>query len=83
MHAEVIRRHLDAQPFLPLRIHVSDGSTYEVHDRGHVFVWTRQLIIGTEIGRNELPLRSVYIDPVHVTRIEPIVNGEPPHRNGA
>jgi hypothetical protein len=83
MHAEEIRRHLDTKPFLPLRFHVSDGSAYEVRDRSLAYVSRRELIIGIEVGPNEIPRRSVYLDPIHVTRIEPIVNGEGSSQNGA
>lgn len=83
MHPEEIRRLLDAQPFMPLRICVSDGGKYELHDRVNAFVWQRQLILGVGAERNELPRRSVYLDPIHVTRIEPIINGDTPPHNGA
>ena len=82
MHPEEIRRLLDSQPFIPLRIHVSDGSAYDVHDRVNAFVSRRQFIIGVNVGRNELPRHSVYLDPIHVTRIEPIINGDVPHSRG-
>ncbi len=84
MHAEEIRRHLNTQPFLPLRFHVSDGSAYEVHDRSLAFISRRELIIGVDVGANELPRRAVYLDPIHVTRIEPIIidNGGTHTTNG-
>lgn len=83
MRAEEIQQHLRNDPFLPLRVFVSDGSAYDVERREHAFLWRRRLIIGLNPAPTGVPSRSVYINPVHVTRIEPIVNGDSSHRNGA
>lgn len=73
---EDIQQHLRNEPFLPLRIHVSDSSSYDIEFREHAFLWSRQFIIGLDPMKSGVPRRSVSVDPVHVTRIEPIVNGQ-------
>lgn len=80
MRAEDIQQHLRNDPFLPLRVHVSDGNSYDIENRDYAFVWARQFIIGLDPSQGGVPRRSVYIDPVHITRIEPIVSG--PASNG-
>jgi hypothetical protein len=78
MHPAEIRRHVRQQPFLPVRVFVSDGSTYDVHDPEYVYIDRREVAIGLEIGEGGVPQRTAYIDPVHITRIEPL-----PRSNGA
>jgi hypothetical protein len=82
MHPEEVRRHLRQQPFLPIRVFVSDGSTYDVHDPAYTYVSRREVVIGMDIGENQLPRRSAYLDPIHITRVEPLVNGEGTRPNG-
>ena len=40
-----------------------------------MFVGRTEVVIGLDPGTDVIPERSVYCDPIHVTRIEPI-NGE-------
>lgn len=75
MHPKEVRRHLDQQPFLPFRIYVSDGSTYDVREPSFAYVSQREIVVGLEAYDSGVPKRSAYLDPVHVTRIEPLVNG--------
>lgn len=72
MRAEEILVHLRKLPFVPIRIHLSDGSSYVVHRRELMLVTRREVVIGPSPGKGDIPERSVYCDPVHVTRIEQI-----------
>lgn len=72
MRPDDIRGHLRAQPFRALRIDLSDGSSYEVRHPEMMFVTRTEVVIGLGGGDDELPERSVYCDPVHITRIQPI-----------
>ena len=76
MHPLEVRRHLREPPFKPVRLFMSDGSTYDVPDREYTYVSRREVIVALEIGPDGLPRRSAYLDPVHITRIEPLVNGD-------
>jgi hypothetical protein len=71
MRAEEIRHHLRQEPFTPFRVFLSDGSTYDVEDSEFAYVTAREFIVGIDFGRNGMPRRSAYLDPIHVTRIEP------------
>lgn len=70
-----IRAKLDRQPFQPMRIHVSDGSAYEVHHSSHAWVTRVELIIGIDPDESGLVRRSIYVDPRHVSRIEILDTG--------
>lgn len=72
MRPEDIRAHLHTLPFQPIRIYISDGSSYEVRHPDFLLVARRQVIIAQGNGAGQLPDRLVYRDPVHITRIEPI-----------
>ncbi len=72
MRADEIRSHLRRKPFLPLNIHMSDGSSYPVRHPALAFVTRRDLVIALDPGDDRIPDRSVYRDPMHVTRIEPL-----------
>ena len=72
------REILDLQrrrPFSGLRIHVSDGETYEIRHPEQMVVSNTIVHLVMPPIVDGVPDRSVYVDPVHVTRIEP-VNGE-------
>ena len=73
MHAEEVRAHVRQHPFVPFRLYVSDGARYDVLHHDFVFVTARRIMVA--IGAptaDHLPQRSVEIDPLHITRIEPL-----------
>jgi len=67
-----IRDHLKVQPFRPFRVYVSGGASYEVRDPTFAYVTMSRLEIANEFAENDIPTRSVYCDPHHITGIEPI-----------
>jgi hypothetical protein len=70
MTAEQIREHLRKQPFQPFRIHMSDGSSYEVPHPEFAWVTRREVMIGVPATSSVIPEGAVYCDPLHITRIE-------------
>jgi hypothetical protein len=74
MRPDEIRAHLHKHPFVPIRVFLSDGSHYDVYHRDFMLVSRAEVVIGLNAGADELPERNAYLDPVHITRIEP-VNG--------
>ena len=73
---EIVARHRK-RPFKGLRIYVSDGQSYEITHPDLMFV-TRTIvhIALPPLDSHGIPTGgSVYVDPVHITRIEPL-NGE-------
>ncbi len=72
MRADEIRAHLRKHPFRPIRVYISDGSSYDVRHPELMFVTRRDVVIALDPGNDAVPERSVYCDPVHITRIEPL-----------
>ena len=77
MRALQIRNHVRKEPFEPIRIHISDGSHYDVRHPEMIFVTQFEIAIGVDPSEDDLPTRMIFCDPIHVTRIEPI-NGRKP-----
>ncbi len=67
---EFLRR----RPFRPFRLHVTDGSTYEVRHPELCMPGARSVVVGLQAPGIADPVyeRAVHIDLVHVTRLEPI-----------
>ncbi len=72
-----IKTQLRTQPFQGIRIYISDGESYEVRHPDMVFVTTSIVQIALPpLDRHGIPTGgSVYVDPVHVPRIQPL-NGK-------
>lgn len=75
MRAEEIYSLLRARPFMPFRIHVSDGTTYDVPDPLFVLVTRRRVEVGLDADESGLPAEAVFVDPLHITRVT-FVNGK-------
>lgn len=84
MYVDEIRERIRRQPFEPFRLHVSDGSRYDVlhHDFALVFMRSVTIAVGAPTA-DDYPAKSVDIDPLHITRIEslaPSPNGRKKRR---
>ena len=73
MEPRVIRDHHRRKPFRPFRIHVSDGSFYDIRQqRRTLLVSRRELVIFLDPDEDGIPQRTVRVVPESITRIEPI-----------
>lgn len=72
MRPDEIRAHLRRQPFRPIRIYVSDGASYDVRHPELALVTRAEVVIALDSGNDDIPERSAYCDPIHITRIEPL-----------
>ena len=73
MHARELLDLQRTRPFPGLRIHVSDGASYDVMHPEMMTVTSRSVFIALPPLEDGLPTGgSVYCDPVHITRVEPI-----------
>ena len=72
-----IHEQVKKRPFLPLRLHFSDGPFFDIRHPEQITV-TRMVLAITVLGRNRgtLPERVILCDPMHLVRLEPI-DGEP------
>ena len=70
----VAKELLDLQrerPFRPLRIFISDGESYEVRHPEMMLVTKTRVVIALPNGQ-DVPEKTVYCDPVHITRVVPM-----------
>lgn len=72
MRPEAIRVHLRRLPFRPIRVFLSDGSHYDVRHPDFMYVSRSEVVIALDPGNDDVPERSAYCDPIHITRIEPL-----------
>lgn len=59
MRAADVTRKLEDRPFTPFRIHMSDGSTYDVNDAGMLLVGMSSAILPVRYGKDEEGRRIV------------------------
>ncbi|MCB9868628.1 MAG: hypothetical protein H6836_06495 [Planctomycetes bacterium] len=72
MRLSQIRQFERRDPFRPFRICVSDGAEYEVRDPNLLFIAANWVILNCFEANTELPSRSIYLEPLHITRVETI-----------
>jgi len=74
MRPEDILQLLRRRPFEPFRIHLTDGSTFEIRHPELAIVERSQMIIGMPgpAGPDGPVERSVFCALIHITRVEPI-----------
>jgi hypothetical protein len=81
VHVEEIRARIRKHPFVPFRLYVSDGSRYDVLHHDFAIVTSRYVTVAVGApSPDDLPDRLVDIDPLHITRIEPLADGRRTHR---
>jgi hypothetical protein len=67
--------HVRKQPFQPVRVFNSDGSSYDIRHPEMMMVGRTEVVIGLLTDGDYVYDHFAYCDPVHITRIEPI-NGK-------
>ncbi len=73
MRPSEIEAQLKQRPFIPLRMYLSDGSSYDVrHPEMAIVTRTIVMLAIYDGARGSMPERGVFCDPMHVTRLEPI-----------
>lgn len=73
---------LEQLPLQPFRIHVSDGSHYDVRHPEFCMVGVRTTSIWVRPASPDDPDRYVRIDNLHITRLEPLPRPTAPTANG-
>ena len=73
------------RPFVPFRLTLTEGSTYDVHHPEFCMVGRRSAIIGlTPLGETQqLFESSVTLDLLHIVKLEALENSARPKSNGA
>ena len=69
-HAD-ISHYLERRPFTPLRLHMSDGKSFDIKSPEFVFVMNSGLEIGVPRRRNSREVSDViWCAFIHIARIE-------------
>jgi len=72
MRPDEIRFFIRKQPFEPFRVFVSDGSSFDVIHHDFMIVLQHKVIVALAKKPGDIPKESAFIDPLHITRIEPL-----------
>jgi hypothetical protein len=68
-----LRERMNAHPFKPFRVYLSDGRTYDITNHDMMFVNRNTIFIGVNLDDNDLAERMVQCPILHITGIEDIV----------
>ena len=80
MRPQQIQAHLRKQPFVPFRLLLSDGSSYDVRHPEMAAVSRAEVVVGLDSDNGDVADRFAYCDPVHVVKIEPLDGNKPRRR---
>ena len=72
MAPQEIQQWLKRMPFVPFRVFVADGQTYDVPDPRDTLITHVFFIIGLDPDERGLCQVSASVQPAQITRIEPI-----------
>jgi hypothetical protein len=61
---------MDARPFRPFRIHMSDGKSYEVSNHDSAFVTQSKIEIGLDPNEDGIARRSIHCAILHISGVE-------------
>jgi hypothetical protein len=70
MRPEEFKQLLTTRPFAPLRIHMTDGRTFDIRHPDQVLVARSTIDIGVEPDPNGIVDRAEFCSLLHVVRIE-------------
>ena len=75
MNPEEINKFLRATPFIPFRVHTSDGKHFDIDHPEMAFLTRMALSIARPIADStkDISLRADSISPLHIVRLEPLV----------
>jgi len=68
--AKQIKEMLDARPFKPFRIHISDGKTYEIPNHDAAWVTAGSVEVGKELNADGFAVLVTRCAILHITGIE-------------
>jgi hypothetical protein len=77
MSPDSLRKELRRQPFVPLRIYLTDGTSYEVRHPEMVLVSQREVYVGTESEPGSgVAAKTDLVSLLHIVRVEQLA--QPP-----
>jgi len=70
MHPDELLSAIRRRPFVPFRLHVSDGSFYDVRHPEMILITRRAAVLGIPDDPQQPAERTVHIAMVHISRLE-------------
>ena len=72
MRAEEVRDHLDADPFVPFRVCLSDGSSYQIRypDQSLVTTWSVEVGVPEQGQQSRIYERIAHCSLLHIVKLE-------------
>jgi hypothetical protein len=67
-----LKKRMEAQPFKPFRICITDGKTYDITNYDAMFVKRNCVEIGIDLDPHSLAEHFVECAIIHITRVEDI-----------
>jgi hypothetical protein len=68
--ASELKARMIAQPFVPFRICLSDGKTYDITNHDMMFMSRNSVYIGVALDAEDIAERLVQCAILHITRVE-------------
>jgi hypothetical protein len=79
MRAEELLQLVRHRPFVPLRVHMTDGKTYDIRHPDQIMVLRQRVDIGVPAKPgDEVAERVEFCSLLHVVRVEEIPANAPP-----
>lgn len=76
MTLQTFRELLRQRPFRPFRLVMSSGQTYDVRQPEMALLTRTDLLVGTDVSNDGVPVDFKICSLLHVTAVEPL-NGAP------
>ena len=75
MNPQEIREKLHASPFVPFRVHTSDGKHLDVKHPELAWLTRMALLVAHSVAdpRRDIPYHYDSVSPLHIVRLEPLV----------
>jgi hypothetical protein len=70
VNALELKKLMQARPFQPFRVRMSDGKSYEIPNHEAAFVTRNYLEIGTDLDSHSIPGTVTRCAILHITQIE-------------
>jgi hypothetical protein len=72
MRAEELKELIRRQPFVPLRLYLTDGKTYDIHHPENVLVSRMRVDVGVGDPTTGIADRVDFLSLLHIVRVEDI-----------
>jgi hypothetical protein len=69
-NAKQLKDFMDAKPFRPFKVLMTDGNSYPVPNHDAAFVTQNKIEIGLDLNKDGIARRSVYCAILHIASVE-------------